>query len=43
MATTDSIEGAAGPFWFLCDLSNDVLYLRLASRRGETALLRAKR
>lgn len=33
MATVESIEGAAGPFWFHYDLSNDVLYLRLASAR----------
>jgi hypothetical protein len=33
MATAESIEGAAGPFWFHYDLSNDVLYLRLATAR----------
>ena len=34
MVITDAIEGVVdGAFWFHYDLSNDVLYLRLASQR----------
>lgn len=35
MATAESIEGAAGTFWFHYDISNDVLYLRLITAREE--------
>lgn len=37
MAITQSIEGAAGPFWFHYDLTGDVLYLRLTAQRDSEA------
>lgn len=33
MATTESLEGSAGLLWFHYDLRNDVLYLRVSSKR----------
>jgi hypothetical protein len=39
MVITDTIEGVVdGTLWFHCDLTNDVLYIRIASRRGTSAV-----
>lgn len=37
MAIAQALEGTAGVFWFHYDLSNDVLYLRLAEARETEA------
>ena len=39
MVITDTIEGVVdGSMWFHYDLANDVLYMRLASRREASAV-----
>src|SRR5438132_752638 len=35
MATAESLEGSLGSLWFHYDLRNDVLYVRVLSRRDD--------
>lgn len=37
MAVAESLEGSVGSLWFQYDIRNDVLYLRLLTRRDDEA------